>query len=449
LPPGLPGVEAPEIRLPVFKKDTPLAVRNAAIKGAFPRLPPPAPVPPLEGKPLTLAELQSIAAANSPTLRKVRAAAEAARGQFVQAGLFPNPTVGYQVDQWAPHVPHNPNSGQQGMFVNWLVKVANKVPLAQMVAGFDYINALADYRQAEITLVNQVRDRYFAVLVAREGARINRSLVQLADEVYGLQLKQLAVGEAAGYEPLQLYAQAVQARTSLAAADATALAAWRQLAALMNQPVLPPAPLVGRVDAVPPDFDLDAILASLPGRHTDLVQARNTVAQAEVNLTLQRRIPIPDLQTNSYYQYDTLAHAFQFGLQFGIAIPIADKNQGNIHAAQARIAQARENLASTQNDLTGRIAEAYGRYSGARVAVTNFRGGVLPNLVRAYRGIIRRYQEEPEKVGFNDIVVAQQNLAQALQSYLSSLDGQWRAAVDLAAAGQLEELYPVVPVPKK
>jgi cobalt-zinc-cadmium efflux system outer membrane protein len=332
------------------------------------------------------------------------------------------------------------------MFVNWLVKLANKVPLAQMVAGFDYLNAMAEYRLAEINLVNQVRDRYFAVLVAREGGRINRSLVQLADEVYGLQLKQLAAGQAAGYEPLQLYSQAVQARNSLAAADATALAAWRQLAAALNQPTMPPAPLIGRVDAVPPDFDLDAIISSLPGRHTDLIQARNTLAQAEVNLTLQRRIPIPDLQTNSYYQYDTLAHAFQFGLQFGFAIPIADKNQGNIHAAQARIGQARENLVAVQNDLTGRIAEAYGRYSGARVAVSNFREGVLPNLVRAYRGIIRRYQVEPDKVGFNDIVVAQQNLSQALQSYLSSLDSQWRAAVDLATAGQLEELYPV---PKK
>ncbi len=66
----------------------------------------------------------------------------------------------------------------------------------------------------------------------------------------------------------------------------------------------------------------------------------------------------------------------------------------------------------------------------------------MPSLTQAYQAIIRRYQVEPEKVGFGDIVVAQQNLAAALQTYLLVLDAQWKAVVDVASVTQIEELDP-------
>lgn len=442
LPPGLPGAEAAPLALPAFKPEDPPSRREAEVARAFPRLPalPEEKQPP--GEPLTLSGLQAMALAGSPVVRKARAEAEAAYGTFIQAGLYPNPTVGYQVDQWQPFL-REPlrNQGQQGVFVNQLIKTAGKVPLAQMVAGFDYLIALVAQKRAEVDLANQVRSQYFAVLVAREGVRIHRKLIELADEVYALQLKQVAAGQAAGYEPLQLYAQAVQARSSLAQAEATAGAAWRQLAATLGQPGLAPAALAGAIDLPPPAFDLEQLRARMQESHTDIAEARNLLAQARVNLTLQHRIPKPDLQTNGYLQYDTLAQGYQFGIQLGVTLPVADRNQGNIRHAESRVVMAQEGLEAKRNELDARLAEAFGRFTGARIAAANQREAVLPNLVRAYRGIIRRYQAEPDKVGFNDIVVAQQNLAQALQTYLSFLDSQWKAAVDVASASQLDDLF--------
>src|SRR5207248_503203 len=119
-----------------------------------------------------------------------------------------------------------------------------------------------------------------------------------------------------------------------------------------------------------------------------------------------------------------------------------DRNQGNIRQAQGQIARATENVAVTRNDLLGRLAEAYGRYEANRAVAERFRADVLPNLGRAYKAMIRRYQGEPEKVGFNDIVTAQLAYAQALQGYLTALDAQWRAVVDVANLAQLDDLYP-------
>src|SRR5260221_2492769 len=144
------------------------------------------------------------------------------------------------------------NNGQEGGFIDLLIKTAGKLSLARQVAGFDYLNAQIALRRSEVDVVNQVRTLYFAVLVARRGLEVNRALVALADEVYNLQIKQLAAGEVAGYEPLQLYAQAVQARNSLAQAETTYRAAWQQLTTLLGQPELSPALMAGRADAPPP-----------------------------------------------------------------------------------------------------------------------------------------------------------------------------------------------------
>jgi cobalt-zinc-cadmium efflux system outer membrane protein len=396
---------------------------------------------------MSLADLTQLARANNPTVKQAQANADAAYGQVIQAGLHPNPTVGYQADQVQPGLRIPPGAtfsgaGQQGGFINQLIKTAGKLTLAQQVAGYDYVNALVAVRRAETDVTAAVRSAYFTALIAQQSLEIGRTVAGLADEVYQFQLKQVAAGEAAGYEPLLLYAQAVQARTAVAQAEAAYKAAWKQLAAAVGQPDLPPAPLAGRADAPPPTFDHNTLAARMGEEHTDILTARNAIAQAQRNLALQRKTPIPDLQFNNYHQYDNVAQAYQFGVQLGVTLPVSDRNQGNIRSALARIVASGHQLSTSRNTLTGRLAEAFGRYEANVAAAANLRDKVIPAQSQAYQAIIRRYQVEPDKVGFNDIVVAQQTFALSLQAYLTALTGQWQAVVDVANISQLDELYP-------
>ena len=116
-------------------------------------------------------------------------------------------------------------------------------------------------------------------------------------------MRQLAAGEAAGYEPLQLYAQAVQARNALAQSEASYRSNWRQLAAAVGQPDLPPAPLAGRADLPVPLFDPAAARLWVTETHTDILNARNRILQAQVNLRLQQLNRVPDLSTSTVVQY--------------------------------------------------------------------------------------------------------------------------------------------------
>jgi cobalt-zinc-cadmium efflux system outer membrane protein len=447
LPPGLPGADATPLRPPRFDKKTPADERLRLVREAYPGLVPAAGFEKPPGEALTLADLQQIARTSSPVLRRAEADAGVAYGQMIQAGLHPNPTGGYEADQWQPGPnPNKHNAGQQGGFVNQLIKFPGKLSLAQSVARFDYINAYVAVRRAEVDVATAVRTNYFQVQLAQKGIEVNASLAAMADEVYQIQLRQMAAGEAAGYEPLQLYAQAVQARNALAIAQAGYRANWRQLVAALGRPDIPPSPLAGSIDQLPPVINAEAARARIIESHTDVLTAHNRILQAHTNLRLQKLNRAPDLYTNTVVQYDHAAKNPQFNLQFGVPIPIWDRNQGNIRAAEYQISSNIDALASTQNDLSSRLADALGRYEANRIAVVNYRDKVLPALTQAYQGLIRRYQQEPAdapggKVAFNDIVTAQQNLSQALQSYLTSLTAQWQAVVDLAGLLQLDELY--------
>lgn len=415
---------------------------------------PTAATPPASSPALSLAEFLAMATANSPVLKQAAAEAEVAHGRVIQAGLHPNPTVGYQADQVQPGLRGAPGelvsgAGQQGAFVSQLIKTAGKLTLAQQVAGYDFINALVAVRRAQTDVTAAVRGAYFAVLVARQTAAANRALAATLDGLYRQQTKQVTAGVAAEYEPLQLYAQLAQVRTAVATAEATAAAAWKQLGAAVGRPDLPPAPLVGSADAPPPTIDRDELTARILDTHTDVLTARNAIAQARTDLTLQQRVPIPDVETNTYHQYDSLARTYQFGVQVGVPLPVSDKNQGNIRAAQAKVAVAGMQLEAARNALAGRLADAYGRYRANAVVAAGYRDDILPALTRASHDIVRRYQAEPEKVGFNDVVVAQLSLVQATQAHLAALDAQWKAVVEVAAIGQLDELYPEAEPPKK
>jgi cobalt-zinc-cadmium efflux system outer membrane protein len=432
----------------MFPPEADRAQREAIVRSQVPDLgplgPEVRPVLPPSGAPWTLADLQTLAQQNSPVIRRAQADVEAVRGVVIQAGLHPNPTFGYEADQVQPGSnPEKHNAGQQGGYLNQLIKTAGKLQLSRLVALMDQYNAELALRRAQTDLAAQVRGGYFAVLVAEETASVSRALARLTEEVFRVQQAQTAGGQATGYEPIQLYSQAVQARNAVIQARNRYLSAWKQLAAAVGNPGLPSTILAGRADATVPQFEYTAALERVTTAHTDVLTGENTIARGRYALRLAEVNRVPDLQTNTVVQYDNATRNSQFNLQVGFALPVFDRNQGNIYQARAQLERAVHDLQVTKNDLARQLAAAFERYESNRLLVTNYRERIVPSLVRVYRVIYDRYHQEPDKVSFNDVFVAQQNLGAALASYMSALSDQWAAVVDLTNLLQSDDLYGV------
>jgi cobalt-zinc-cadmium efflux system outer membrane protein len=441
IPSQLPGAEA---QLPLLPPpNTPRKEAAAALEKVYPKLVALGaellPVPGPGGRPLTLADLQRIAAANSPVMQRATAAVAAARGAMIQAGAYPNPTVGYQASSIGPG-----GGPMVGGAVQQTIKTAGKLKLAQAAAEMDLRTAEVALRAAHNDLTTAVRNGYFAVLVAQEGVLISRALVDLTYQAFRQQVEIAKAGEAANYEPLQIYVQAEQARATLIQARNRYISAWEQLTATLSVPRMHPTLLAGRPDTLVPHFDYARALAYILANHTDIRTAELAIQKARYNLRLAEVTPVPDV-TVSATILDDLSPPGPFNWtvagQVGVTLPVWDQNRGGILQAQGQLALAADDLKRAQNDLRQRLADAYERYRTNREQVRIYRDNILGNQVIVYRRVRLRYHTEPEKIAFADIFTTQQALATALAAYLSNLQAMWTAVVDVANLLQTDDLY--------
>ena len=448
IPEALPGGKLPPITLPPIRAGNEGA-RTKAIENLYPTPPslgedpPDAPGP--EGRPLTLSDLQQLALTHNPLILQAAARVEEMRGAAIQAGLPPNPTFGYEGDT----INTTGGAGYQGVFVEQKVITMGKLPLARAIAAFDLRNAAIAKKRAETDLATRVRGGYFAVLVAQESVRLNRALVKFTTNVYQVYFEQLKRGGfAAPYEPMYLRALAGQARGALIQSRNRRSSAWKQLAAAIGMPTMCPTQLAGRLDIPIPDFDQACILKKILEDHTDVQTAATSLQQAEFQLKLARLTPIPDVNLRVMVQRDNTGPPYGTNpsVVVSMPIPVWDRNQGNILQAQATLVRFHGEVPRVQNELARNLADAFERYDNNRQLLILYRDQILPDLVRVYRGVYARFRDEPgPPVGsppnLNDLVVAEQTLAAAVGTYITTLGQAWQGVVDVADLLQTPDLF--------
>ena len=442
VPREIPGADAPGIFLP-DKKNYQEAI-GPVIQEHFPPLAklqadpdfPPGP----DGLPLTLSDLQKIAFTNSPLLRQAASDIQAARGAAIQAGVYPNPTLGYQSSSVGPS--GGPNFG---IFVGQTIKTMGKLKLAQAAALMDLQNAELAYRRAETDLMASVRTSYYAVLVAQSSIRANRGLVELTDEVYRVMVDQLRGGELAVYEPAQLKVFSELARVQLVQSRNSRLLAWRQLASALGTPHMPPTAVAGSIHRAVPGLDFEKALAHVLTQHTDVRTTEGAIEKARYNLRLAQVTAYPDVNVQAGILNDVgLAGPARVlsTVQVSVPVPVFDRNLGGIRQAQAALVRANEEPHRVQADLNARFSEAYRRYEENRVLLEMYRKNILPKQVQAFRASVQRhFGGEVGAVAFNDLVSSEQNLVTAVGSYVVIVQAQWQAVVDVSSFLQTNQLY--------
>jgi cobalt-zinc-cadmium efflux system outer membrane protein len=445
VPAVIPGSDTPRVTPPKDPEE-----RKRYLEGLYPDLPPlepePAPRPGPGGKPYTLTDHQELATRFNPSLKQFIADVEAARGNLLTARAYPNPTFAYEAD---------PNSNAssmtfQGFYLDQPIKTGGKLKLQEAAARIDLFNAELALRRARSDLSTQVRNAYFGLLVAREALRVNRGLARLTEAVYRIQ-RDLATDElAATYEAGALAWQADVARLAYSQSIFAYEAAWRQLVAVigLRERDLPLSEVAGRVDAFVPQYDYNQVLAHVLTRHTDVLSARNTIDKANYTLKLARITPWfqdMDVQVKVQKDFSNGAAPIVPSVVLGMPLSVWDQNKGNIIAQEAALTRALDQPHAVEVTLTTNLATAFNNYRSNLRALQDYRRLILPNQVRAYRGVFERRQgvgaQGRTPVAFADLVTAQQALVTGVTAYLGVLGQLWTSVVSVADLMQTDDLF--------
>jgi cobalt-zinc-cadmium efflux system outer membrane protein len=153
--------------------------------------------------------------------------------------------------------------------------------------------------------------------------------------------------------------------------------------------------------------------------------------------------PIPDVHLQLVLQkdYTTNPNHFTQNVQMGVPVPIFDRNQGEIHRAEAALARAELEGARVRNELASRLAAAFERYDNSRKLLDYYKNHILPDQVMAFRGLYQQYELQTDKVGFSALLQGQQNLGQTVTAYSGVLGDLWNSVVEVANLAQAEDLF--------
>ena len=382
---------------------------------------------------LSLDELEAMALENNPTLRQAAAEVVAASGRREQAGLLPNPRVGYTGEEIRGG---SLRGGQHGFFIEQDIVLGGKLGLGRRVFEQEIRMAEIESEEQRLRVLNAVRLGYFQVLTSQETIAKLREMARIASENAETSTRLRNIGQADETEVLQAEIESQQAELAIVREETRLGHLWKALAAVVGIPELPPSSLEGELDENLPDLDEQSLVSALLNESPAIRIAQANVARAEAQLGRERGQAVPDLllrgglqQNRELLESTQRATGLQGFAEIGIQIPIFNRNQGSVQAANAARERAEQEKARVQLVLRERAAATIQQYRYARARVDRYRTEILPRAQRAHELMLSRWGQMA--ASYPQVLAAQRTLSQSQTDYISALGDLRESALTL------------------
>lgn len=377
----------------------------------------------LPGPLFTLQQLEQIALEKNPTLLQAAAEVRAARGRRLQAGLFPNPVIGYTGDDIRGG---SFGGGRHGAFFEQTFILGGKRGSARAVAAQEIQLAEIEVEEQKMRVQNSVRQVYFEVLAGQEQLELDRSAVALAEEMQRTAQRLRNIGMTDPSEVLQAEIHVSRTQLEVMTQANKLRRQWKALASIVGDPQLPQGRLEGRLDQELPTLDQEQLVQALLINSPAVRLAQANVARSEALLARARREYAPDLSVRAGVQQnrELLGNTGRrAGLQgfaeVGITIPIFNRNQGGVQSGQAELDRARADQTRVDLVLRERAAVVAQNYGDARLTVDAYEKHILPKARQVYEMNLKAWGQMA--TSYPQVLMAQRSLFELQTEYISAL----------------------------
>lgn len=378
----------------------------------------------------SLEDLEKRALEKNPALAQAEASIRAAEARRIQVGLLPNPVVGYTAED----VPVDDTSeGKHGVFVAQEIPLGGKLRLGRKVLEQDLEQARIASEARRLLLTSELRRLYYRTLAAQARVDIRERLADLTREAVEVTKQLYNVGAADAPDQLAVETEALMRDADLSEARIELEQTWAALRAMVADPDLEQGRLSGELAALP-ELDRTEQRDRLLEQSPELRVARAQAARAEAALASARAERIPDLEIEAGVresrgnppQGSEGREAFA---DVGFRIPIFNRNQGGIAAAEAELSRAQFEEQRVRLALDARFAETFGRYRQASQRAQTYREGILDRARLAHRQYLEQYQQM--MAAYPQVLISERTLFQTEEGYVNALARAWDAVVAL------------------
>jgi cobalt-zinc-cadmium efflux system outer membrane protein len=323
---------------------------------------------------LTLSQIEAQAIAMNPTIAAAQAQVDQELGLYRQAGLYPNPSLGY--------VRSDPSqAGQsttQGIFYSQEVVVGNKLQLNRAIENQEVQLKIWQLEAQRERVRNDVRIQFYETLGAQRMVEAAIELERLAQE--GVDVIKQAEKAKVAIRPDVLRAELQLQSIRLVLKDARdrQQTAWRQLATVAGQPDLQPVALHGELDSDLARLTWEESLQTLLSGSPLLRAQEAKIEAARFSFQRARVEPLPNPTVQLVAERDQTLNFNSISTFVAIPVPVFNRNQGNIQAAAALIRQEESEYERIRLALQDQLAGSFRQYLTSRNHAIHLKDEILP-----------------------------------------------------------------------
>lgn len=377
--------------------------------------------PDMTGEPtetLVLPQALMLALTNNPELGAFSQEIRAREATVLQANLLPNPEFGVNASNFGNNRFQGFDAASVTLQLSQLIELGGKRAARTEAATLAQELANWDYESKRIEVLTQVTRAFIAVLAAQKSLALQRQLQNLARQVSETTVAQMRAGSVTAVEVAKARVALASSRIAVMRAERELQAARKRLAAGWGNTTPHFQAVAGDLETIREPPPLEALLQRLE-KNPDLARWATEISQRQALIAVEKSKAIPNvtvtLGTNQYLD----GNDFNMMADLSIPLPVFDRNQGRILAAERRLGKAQSSRRNSEVRISTALHTTYQRLLAAYTAVITLREDIIPGAQSAYDATRRGYRLG--RFDFLNLLDAQRTLFGVKTQYLREL----------------------------
>jgi len=381
------------------------------------------------------------AANASPRLEAADRNIGMADGRRQQANKLPNPTIGLEVDNFAPGPSNNVGGAETTLMLSQLIELGGKRDARVSAALGDYESARWEKEASRLELLSETTIAFVeAVSVQRRIGLLDRQAAAL-EKLVPLMQRRVEAGASSPSEVSRTQTAVGMVRLEGQRARLALAVARRELAALMGHDTPDFSSVSGDLGRVVRPAPLDNLIKAIDD-NPQLMRWTAIRAQRDGDLLVARLKPIPDVTASLGWRYYTENGESAIRLGVSMPFPVMDRNRGGIREAQENVQKVNAERAMNRLNLVAVVAKAHDTANSQLQQLDLLRKAILPSARQTLSTIEAGYGQGRFTVleildAYRTVAEAELMEHEALASFhtaVATIEGLTASPVNLARA---------------
>jgi cobalt-zinc-cadmium efflux system outer membrane protein len=346
----------------------------------------------------------NLALERNPTIAGAQSVIEQNEGRRIEAGAYPNPTIGAQTANAALRDPTNGTRlTEYSMSVHQTVEWPGMRAARQDAATAGLAGATVGLDEAKLNLIAEVKGLFYELLLAERTVDLLQQNLEIVQEVARIVKARVRSGEGPQFEAVKADVEVLKAKQEMTKAKNVVRVKLVGLDTLTAGALGPRYKVQGDFRSLRDRLDPEQMAARDLSQHPVLKRQGKLVEQAESTVSKERQARVPNVTLFGGYAREVGREAVLGGVS--VPTPLWYRQQGHIATALGTQRKEEAELIRARNDLTRAINQHAREAETAQDQIIVYEEGLLKQAQEALR-------------------IAQLSFRQGASSLLDVLDAQ-------------------------